>query len=322
MEGVVKTANVESEKHSSAWRETFRNRLVLSGSLIVGAMVLLALLAPMLKRYHVLRDPLHQDRHGLDASGMPLAPSATFRLGTDSLGRDVLSRVIYGTRISLTVGTVAMLTATIIGVVIGLLAGYYGKWVDAILMRFTDVMLTIPSLLLAIAFAGLMDGRKVHLHPSFLSWHFLDVSLKRGLVSIFLVIGIVSWTSIARVVRGQVLSLKEREFVEAARAIGCSNARILWRHILPNVLPAIIVLATMSTAGTIALEAGLSYLGVGVPPPAPSWGSMISEGQPYLIVAPWIVLPPGAMVVTAVVGFNLLGQGLQDVLDPYQKRRR
>lgn len=322
MEGVVKGIGTESERHSSVWREMFRNRLVLSGSLIVGTMVLLALLAPTLTKYRVLRDPLHQYRHGLDASGMPLAPSATFRLGTDSLGRNVLSRVLHGTRISLTVGIVAMLTATLIGVTVGLFSGYYGKWVDVLLMRFTDVMLTIPSLLLAIAFAGLMDGRKVHLHPSFLSWHFLDVSLKRGLVSIFIVIGIVSWTSIARVVRGQVLALKEREFVEAARAMGCSHARIIWRHILPNVLPAIIVLATMNTAGTIALEAGLSYLGVGVPPPAPSWGSMISEGQPYLIVAPWIVLPPGIAVVIAVVGFNLLGQGLQDVLDPYQKRRR
>jgi peptide/nickel transport system permease protein len=140
-------------------------------------------------------------------------------------------------------------------------------------------------------------------------------------VSVLLVIGLVSWTGIARVVRGVVLSLKEREFVEAARAVGCSHWRIIGRHILPNALPSIIVVAVMGTAGTIALEAGLSYLGIGVPPPAPSWGGMISDGQPYLLVAPWLVLPPGLAVVLAVVGFNLLGQGLQDVLDPHQRRQ-
>ncbi len=144
---------------------------------------------------------------------------------------------------------------------------------------------------------------------------------ERGLLSILAVIVVVSWTGIARVVRGQVLALKERAFVEAARAIGCSDTRILWLHILPNVLPAIIVLSAMTTAATIALEAGLGYLGVGIPPPAPSWGTMISDGQAYLTVAPWLVLAPGAAIVLAVLGFNLLGQGLQDVLDPYHKRR-
>ncbi len=302
------------------------NRLVLSGSLVVGAMVLLALLAPTMTKHHVLRDPLRQYRQGLDKDGMPLPPNVKFLLGTDSLGRDVLSRVIHGARISLTVGIVAMLTATLIGVTIGLLSGYYSKWVDMVLMRFTDVMMTIPSLLLAIAFAGLMDGRHVHLHPSWLHAHkglcYLDVTLERGLVSMFLVIGIVSWTGIARVVRGQVLALKEREFVEAALAVGCSHARIIWRHILPNVLPTIIVLSTMSTAGTILLDAGLSYLGIGVPPPTPSWGTMISDGQSYFMVAPHFAIAPGVAIVLTVVGFNLLGQGLQDVLDPYQKKRQ
>jgi len=253
---------------------------------------------------------------------MPVAPCAMFPLGSDSLGRDVLSRVIFGARISLTVGTVAMGTATAVGVLVGLLAGYFGRATGTVLMRLTDMTMTIPALLLAIAFAGLMDGRKVHLHPHALPWHFLDIELRRGIVSVLLVIGLVSWTGIARVVRGVVLSLKEREFVEAARAVGCSHARIIWRHILPNTLPAIIVVAAMGTAGTIALEAGLSYLGIGVPPPAPSWGGMISDGQPYLLVAPWLVLPPGLAVVLAVVGFNLLGQGLQDVLDPHHQRER
>jgi len=294
------------------------NRLVIAGAAVVGLLVVVGVAAPVLAPHN----PATQFAAGLDASGMPVAPCSRFLLGTDSLGRDVLSRVIFGSRISLTVGTVAVLTATFIGVVVGLFAGYFGRATDTVLMRLTDMTMTIPALLLAIALAGLMDGRRVHLHPAWLPWHWLDLELRRGMVSVLLVIGLVSWTGIARIVRGVVLSLKEREFVEAARAVGCSHARIIWRHILPNTMPAIIVVAAMSTAGTIALEAGLSYLGIGVPPPAPSWGGMISEGQPYLLVAPWLVLPPGLAVVLAVVGFNLLGQGLQDVLDPHRQGGR
>lgn len=302
----------------SAWRELVSNRLVRAGIFLIALLALAAVLASVIAPH----DPNTQFKEGLDANGMPVPPGGRFLLGTDSLGRDVFSRVLYGARISLSVGLVAMLTATIIGVLIGLLSGYYGRGVDAVLMRFTDIMMTIPPLLLAIAFAGLMDGRRVHLHPSWLPFHWLDFKLERGMVSLFFVIGIVSWTGIARVVRGQVLSLKEREFIEAARAIGCSNARIVWRHLLPNVLPVIVVLATMSTAGTISLEAGLSYLGIGVPPPAPSWGGMISDGQSYLLVAPWLVLPPGIAIVVAVVAFNLFGQGLQDILDPHHQVKR
>ena len=237
------------------------------------------------------------------------------------------SRVLYGSQISLTVGVAAVLIAVLIGVAIGLYAGYYGGWVDVVLMRFTDVMMAVPALLLAMAMAGLIQqARTIQLvnlktEGDFIFQLGIGFRLQRGLLSILFVIGVVSWTGIARVVRGQVLALKERAFVEAARAIGCSHTRILWRHILPNVLPAIIVLSAMSTAGAIALEAGLGYLGVGVPSPAPSWGTMISDGQPYFTVAPSLVLAPGIAIVLAVLGFNLLGQGLQDVLDPYHKRR-
>ena len=252
---------------------------------------------------------------------MPLPPIGTFWLGTDNLGRDVLSRVIFGARVSMTVGLAAMLTATVIGVVIGLLAGYYGKSVDLVLMRCTDVMMTIPALLLAIAFAGLMDGKVVRLHPSWLPWQFAEVKLQSGMVSIFLIIGFVSWTGIVRVVRGQVLVVKEREFVMATRALGGSDACLILRHILPNILPTIIVLAALSTAGTILLEAGLSYLGIGVPPPAPSWGSMIADGQPYFVASPHIVIAPGMAIVLTVLGFNLLGQGLQDAFDPHKKQK-
>jgi ABC-type dipeptide/oligopeptide/nickel transport system permease subunit len=306
-----------AERAATEVRRRRANPLVIAGLVVLAPLVLVAVLAPLVAPH----DPNQQFREGLSPEGMPVPPCAQFLLGSDSLGRDVLSRVLFGARISLTVGAIAMLTALLVGGAVGLLAGYFGRATDTVLMRLTDMTMTIPALLLAIAFAGLMDGRKIHLHPHSLPWHWLDLELRRGIVSVLLVIGLVSWTGIARVVRGVVLSLKEREFVEAARAVGCSHWRIIGRHILPNALPSIIVVAVMGTAGTIALEAGLSYLGIGVPPPAPSWGGMISDGQPYLLVAPWLVLPPGLAVVLAVVGFNLLGQGLQDVLDPHQRRQ-
>ncbi len=305
-------------KPTPFWRQALSSPLLVSGSVLVGFLVLLAAAAPVLAPHP--KDQQFPD--GLDVDGMPVRPCLRFPLGTDSLGRDVLSRVLYGSQISLTVGAAAVLIAVLIGVVIGLYAGYYGGWVDVVLMRFTDVMMAVPALLLALAMAGLIQTGTAIKLPPWSSRPLLVIPFEKGIWSILLVIGVVSWTGIARVVRGQVLALKERAFVEAARAIGCSKTRILWLHILPNVLPAIIVLAAMSTAGAIALEAGLGYLGVGVPPPAPSWGTMISDGQPYFTVAPALVLAPGVAIVLAVLGFNLLGQGLQDVLDPYHKRRQ
>jgi ABC-type dipeptide/oligopeptide/nickel transport system permease subunit len=186
-------------------------------------------------------------------------------------------------------------------------------------MRFTEMNMTIPAILLAVAFAGLMDDRVLHLHPAGWEWHGLDVKLSRGMVSLFLVIGFVCWPGMVRVIRGQVLTLKEREFVAAARALGASNRRIIVHHILPNLLPMVIVLSAMNVGYTILLEAGLGYLGIGVPAPAPTWGSMILDGQPYFISAPHIVIVPGLAIVLTVLAFNLLGQGLQEVLDP--KRR-
>lgn len=294
----------------------FQNRLFQTGAGIILLLTILALAAPLLTRLHVLHEPIQQDQNGLDADGMPRLAGNQYWLGTDNLGRDVLSRVVYGTRVSLTVGTAAMLTAALIGVVIGLLAGYYGGKLDLLLMRLTDINLSIPAILLAIAFAGLMDGKVLALHPAWLHWSLLDVQLQRGMVSVFLIIGLVSWPGMVRVIRGQVLAIKEREFVQAVRALGASDRSIIFRHILPNVLPTVIVLAAMSTANTILLEAGLGYLGIGVPPPAPSWGSMISDGQAYFISAPAIVIAPGIAIVLTVLGFNLLGQGLQEVLDP------
>jgi peptide/nickel transport system permease protein len=192
---------------------------------------------------------------------------------------------------------------------------------SAIVKSFTKAAADEASVLLAMAFAGLMDGRTLHLRPAWLPLSFLDVELARGIVNLLLVIGLVSWTGMARVVRAQVLSLKERPFIEAARALVCSHARILLRHILPNVLPVILILTTLSTAGTVGLEAGLSFLGIGVPPPTPSWGGTLGDGQPYLLVAPWLVLPPGIALVLTVLGLNFLGRGLEEMFDPYAKRR-
>ncbi len=316
-------ANVDSDDTvrapASFHRRMLKNPMVCAGGGMVLFLVVMALAAPVLTGLGFLEDPMRQLTDGLDADGLPIPPGDRFLLGTDHLGRDMLARLVHGTRISLFVGIVAMLIAVCVGVTVGMLAGYHGGWVNTVLMRGTDVMLTIPGLLLAIALAGLMDGRVIHLHPDVLDWHGLDITLKRGLVSVFLVIGLISWTWIARTIRGQVLVLKTREFVASSQAIGCSDVRIMVRHLLPNVLPLVIVLGSLATANTVLLDAGLSYLGVGVPPPTPSWGTMIAEGQPYFIVSPHLTIAPGVSIIVAVVGFNLLGQGLQEVLDPYVK---
>jgi peptide/nickel transport system permease protein len=221
----------------------------------------------------------------------PSPPGAPFYLGTDDLGRDVLSRLLHGARISLLVGLVAMVVTMAIGTAVGLSAGYFGGAVDVVLMRLTDVMLAFPGLLLAVALVAVV-------RPSV--W------------TIFVVIGLVSWTGVARVVRSETLSLRERDFVVAARAMGASHTRILLRHVLPNVAPTLVVIAALSTSGTILLDAGLSFLGIGVPPPTPTWGRMIQEASSYYRVAPWLMAFPGLAVLYAVLTFNLIAYGLTD----------
>lgn len=305
---------------SKSLSKLLANRLVASGLSVIVILSVLALSAPLLTRAGWLQNPVTQSSKGLDDDGMPKSMGDGSVLGTDNLGRDVLSRVVYGARVSLTVGIASMLTATLIGMIIGIGSGYHGRALDVVLMRFTEMNMTLPAVLLAVALAGVLDNRLIHLHPAGLEWHWLDIELKRGMASLFLIIGFVSWPGMVRVIRAEVLALKEREFVLASRALGASDARIILKHILPNILPTVIVLAAMTTAGTILMEAGLGYLGIGVPPPTPTWGSMINDGQPYFITAPHLVIVPGVAILLTVLAFNLLGQGLQEVITPRQRR--
>ncbi|WP_433961781.1 ABC transporter permease [Deinococcus sonorensis] len=259
--------------------------------LIVGA----ALLAPWVAPH----DPDFQFPEGLTMEGAPLAPGGAYPLGTDLLGRDLLSRLVWGARASLTVGFVANGVAVLLGLLIGALGALTRGWLGTLIMRFTDVMLAFPVLLLAIA---------------------LTAILKPSLWIVALVIAFLNWVPIARVVYSEVSSLREREFVEAAGAVGASGGRVLMRHILPHLLPTALVWGSLGVGTTVLLEATLSFLGVGVQPPTPSWGGIINESQSYLTTAPWLVLAPGAAILLTSLGFNLLGEGLRDALDPRSTR--
>ena len=249
-------------------------------------LVLTAVVGPLVVPY----DPLSMD---LDSLRQP--PSAVHLLGTDSKGRDILSRLVYGARISLAVGILAASLSMCIGIVLGLIAGYFGGRVDAVLTQMFDIFLAFPSLLLAIGISAVMSP---------------------GLTSAMLAITLVGWAGFARLVRGVTLSLKEQTYVEASRALGASSARILYKHILPNALPLILVAGSLRVGGFILLEAALSFLGLGVQPPAPTWGSMISLNRAYINSAPWMVIFPGLAISITVIAFNILGDFLRDWLDP------
>jgi peptide/nickel transport system permease protein len=260
--------------------------MLLAGLVLVSLVVVVAIAAPWLTRYP-------PSAIVVESYTGPLPPGPGHPLGTDTLGRDVWARLAYGARTSLVVGSLAMAISLLVGVTIGLLAGYFGGRLDAALMWCVDLVLTMPTLLLLIVLATVLP-------PS--------------LLTIPLVIGVVGWTTFARTVRGEVLSLKEREYLLAARALGATHGRILLRHLLPGVLPGVLVLAAIGMSGAIGLDAGLSYLGLGVPLPTPSWGRMVSEVQTYFAVAPWLVVFPGLAISIAVIGFNLIGYGLIDRL--------
>jgi len=268
------------------WEALRANKLAIAGALFVFAFVIIAILAPWISPY----DPTQ-----IDPNHVLLPPCKAHPLGTDHLGRDLLSRMIWGSRVSIQVGLISVGIATVVGVIIGGIAGYYGGKVDAILMRFVDVMLCFPTFFLILAVIAVLE-------PSI--WN------------IMIVIGITSWMGMARLVRAEVLSLKEREFVLAAKALGLSSLRILFFHILPNAMAPVLVAATLGVGGAILTESALSFLGIGVQPPTPSWGSILAVGKDYIEIAWWLSLFPGLAILLTVLGYNLLGEGIRDAIDP------
>jgi peptide/nickel transport system permease protein len=299
-ETIVTSVLVEESYTKIIWRRLKRDRAAMVGAFLVGLLTLIAILAPLLSPH----DPTEQFRDGLTPDGQPVPSTlltgggTKFLLGTDANGRDLLSRILYGARISLMVGVLANLLALSIGVVVGVSAGYLGGWIEIVLMRITDIMMAFPTLLLAMTLVAILK-------PS--EW------------IIILVIGLVYWTWVARVIYGQVFALRDREFVIASRALGANRLYTIMHHILPQLVPTIIVWGTLGIATNVMLEASLSFLGIGVQPPTPSWGGMIEQAQSYYRTAPWLVVYPGLAIMITIFAFNLLGDGLRDALDPTQR---
>lgn len=280
----------------SAWRRLLARKLAVFGLVVIVLVVGGAVLAPWIAPH----DPAEQHFDGLTIEGAPLPPNAEFWLGTDLLGRDLFSRILYGAQTSLVIGLVANGLALVIGTLVGITAGYFRGWLGAVLMRFTDLMMAFPALLLAICLAAIFE-------PS--------------LWIVAMVIALVNWVQTARVVYTETSSLAERDFIAAERTMGAGTGRILFLHILPHLLPMIIVWGTLGISTTVLLEATLSFLGIGVQPPTPSWGNIIFENQTYFQAAPWLVFFPGAAILMLALAFNLVGDALRDVLDPLQRGR-
>ena len=285
----------KEQEEPSVWKKALEfvagNKLAAFSLILILLMVLAAVFAPMTAPY----DPYVQSLKDRLAD-----PGARHLLGTDELGRDTLSRIIYGARISLVIGLVPTFISILIGTVLGLLSGYFGGIIDFLIMRMADIMLAFPSLLLAMVVMYTMGG---------------------GLVNIFIALSLVNWASSARVVRSQTLSLREKEYVEAARSMGVGSFRILLRHILPNCIPTLIVLFTLSIPSAILSESSLSFLGVGAQPPSASWGLMVVSAKKFLFTKPWLVIAPSGAIMLIVLAFNFLGDGLRDALDPYLKEQ-
>jgi len=275
-----------SSLYKDALKRLKRNKLAMLGLAIVIALILIALFAPLLAPY----DPIARIK--TDSS---LAPSGVHLFGTDLLGRDIFSRVIFGSRISIEVGIIAVGISVIIGLFFGALSGYFGNIPDTIIMRIADIFFAFPYILGAIAIMTVLGP---------------------GVINIFIAIGILGWASFARIFRGSILTIKNKEYIEAARALGASNYRIITKHIFPNAFAPIIVYATMNVGTAIIVEAALSFLGLGVQPPTAAWGKMLAESLDYIDIAPWMMVFPGLAIVITVLGFVLLGDGLRDAFDP------
>lgn len=263
--------------------------MAVAGGAVVILLFVVSLFAPWISPY---------DPNAINLSEVLAQPSPDHLFGTDQLGRDVLSRIIWGAGISLKVGFVATGFSLFIGVILGALAGYYGRWVDAVIMRFVDIMLCFPSFFLILAVIAILE-------PSI--WN------------IMIVIGLTGWMGITRLVRADFISLRERDFVQAARAVGAGDLRIIFRHILPNAMASVLVAATLGVAGAILTESALSFLGIGVQPPTPSWGNILTAGKNNIDIAWWLSLYPGLAILITVLGYNLLGEGIRDSLDPRLK---
>lgn len=285
----VRDAAGDEQPAARAWRRLKQRKSAMLGLVVICVLILLAIFAPLIAPF----DPVQQSW-----TAVRKAPSWTHWFGTDESGRDLLSRVVYGARASLLAGVVSVTIAVAAGVPIGLLAGYRGGWIDAVISRITDAMLACPNLILAIALAA-----------------FLGPSLTNAMIAI----GITATPVFVRLTRGQVLAVKVEDYVEAARAVGNPGWRIAVRHILPNILPSLLVQATLAIAAAIIAEASLSFLGLGQQPPAPSWGSMLNTAQRFLTSAPWMAVWPGLAIFLSVLSFNLLGDGLRDALDPKER---
>ncbi|WP_026840499.1 oligopeptide ABC transporter permease [Citrifermentans bremense] len=272
------------------WERFSANRFALAGLWVIALLFLLSFAASFITPY---------DPDAIDAWHVLLPPSAEHWFGTDELGRDVLTRVIFGARVSLKVGFVAVGIAVAVGTVVGLFAGFYGGWVDSVLMRIVDIMLCFPTFFLILAVIAMLE-------PSI--WY------------IMVIIGLTGWMGVARLVRAEVLSLKSRDFISAARVLGASDRRIIFRHILPNALSPVLVSATLGVAGAILTESALSFLGIGVQPPTPSWGNILTSGKDYIEFAWWLSLFPGVAILVTVLSYNLVGEGIRDALDPRRQR--
>lgn len=272
------------------WSRFRTNRFAMAGALLIAFLFLISLLAPVITPY---------GPDDLDLYHVLMPPSGAHWFGTDDLGRDVLTRIIYGARISLKVGFVAVGIAVVIGTVIGLVSGYYSGRLDNILMRFVDIMLCFPTFFLILAVIAFLEQS---------IWY------------IMIIIGLTGWMGVARLVRAEVLSIRERDYVMAVRALGASDARIIFRHILPNSLSPVLVSATLGVAGAILTESALSFLGIGVPPPTPSWGNILTAGKEYIEFAWWLTLYPGLAITITVLAYYLVGEGVRDALDPRLKR--
>jgi peptide/nickel transport system permease protein len=279
-------------RKAGVWQRFRRHRIALAGTVILFLLTVASIGAPWV---------VNHDPYSVNISAYREGPQAGYFLGTDSSGRDVLSRLLYAGRVSLSVGLVAVGIYTLIGVILGALAGFFGSWVDSLIMRFADIVLSFPSLIVIITIVSILG-------PS--------------IYNLMLVIGLLGWPPIARIVRALFLSLREQEFIVASRTVGATNSRIIYRHILPNALAPVIVAATFGMANAILLEASLSFLGLGVQPPTPSWGNMLTDAQSISVLEsmPWLWVPPGVMIALAVLSINFIGDGLRDALDPHSMR--